>query len=491
MNSSRLTWLIVLLIATFGISQLFWGQRLEANNGLGWDGYTYAKICEGGIHSPAINHYLFFRIAPSLLLHSIYQIAGISFSPENIRLGFMWLNILCLMLSARMAGGLFSQFSLSLPHQLLGYLLLFLNFFALRFSFYYPVLTDVPGFTLGIALLYFYLKDEKMNIWLTGLLAAFTWPPVALTAIPMLLFAYKPLPFQDVSSRHRLWLMSGTALISMGIIYYVWQVIQTREYIAFALPVDRKWLIFSSCCLILSIFPAGLLFRNARLYSIRNINWRQAVLVVSLIAIPALLYRIIQPPVAQELSGFAYLLKAHWFFSLSKPFISIVSHFSYFGILIPLLILFWPSFTRFVSSMGIGLPMALFINIMMFAPKSESRVLVNLFGTLAILFTLFAAQLRIKGLPLTIIIGIQVLISKCWFSLNFTNITTAYFRSDGLIAWPFQKFYMHLGIYMTPQIWAILLLCLLFSLTLLLFVFFTPRWDKEKIVSHSITENGK
>ncbi len=394
------------------------------------------------------------------------------------------------MLSARMAGSLFAQFSLPLQHQLLGYLLLFFNFFALRFSFYYPVLTDVPGFTLGIALLYFYLKDEKVNILLTGLLAAFTWPPVALMAIPMLLFAYKPLTFQDVSHRHRLGLLGGSALISIGIIYYVWEVIQAREYIAFALPIDRNWLAFSAFSITLSVLPAGLLFRNTLQYSIQPVHWRNVVMVLILIAIPGVLYWIIHPPIAQELSGFSYLLKAHWFFSLSKPFISIVSHFSYFGILIPLLILFWPSFTRFISATGIGLPMALYIHFIMFFPKSESRVLVNLFGMLAILFTLFSAQLRIKGLRLPILILIQVLISKCWFSLDFSNITTDYYRTDGLIAWPFQKFYMHLGIYMTPQIWATLVLLLLLTLTVLLFVFFTPRLHKEKIISHSITENG-
>jgi len=150
--------------------------QLPANEGLGWDGFGYYQMAVDGFHSPTLNTLMAFRLFPSLLIHAILGMAGIAFTPAHVILAFKIMNTMLIGLSAMMVRGIFNNYKMDFISQLTGFALIFLNYGVLNFTYYYPVMTDTPAFALSVAIFYFFLLGESLNIFLAGLIGAFTWP---------------------------------------------------------------------------------------------------------------------------------------------------------------------------------------------------------------------------------------------------------------------------------------------------------------------------
>ncbi len=176
-----------LLVLAVCIWRIFVPQ-LPANNGLGWDGYRYYMLAVDGLQSDVLDSYLAFRIFPSLLCHIFFKVFSISFSPAHVILFFKIMSAFLIGCSAWMVKKIFEQYKLDAVSQLTGFALIFLNYGVMYFTYYYPVMTDIPAFFLSIALFYFFVRGELMNIFLTGLIGAFTWPVLFVMAIALLLF---------------------------------------------------------------------------------------------------------------------------------------------------------------------------------------------------------------------------------------------------------------------------------------------------------------
>ena len=64
----------------------------------------------------------------------------------------------------------------------------FYNYHVLKFMGYCPVMTDMPTYTLSIALAYFFIKQNKTGLITTGLISIVVFPLLALMALLLLAF---------------------------------------------------------------------------------------------------------------------------------------------------------------------------------------------------------------------------------------------------------------------------------------------------------------
>src|SRR5438270_513521 len=105
------SYVIPLLILCICIWRIFVPQ-LPANNGLGWDGYRYYLLTVDGLKSNVLDSYLVLRIFPSLLLHSLFAVFHIAFTPETVILAFKIMSSVLIAISAWIVKRIFDQYKL-------------------------------------------------------------------------------------------------------------------------------------------------------------------------------------------------------------------------------------------------------------------------------------------------------------------------------------------------------------------------------------------
>jgi hypothetical protein len=245
-------YLLPLVVVTICIWRIFVAQ-LPANAGLGWDGMRYYQITADGLDSKVIDSYLILRIFPCLLIHILLKLASIAFTPANVILGFKIMNTVLIGLSALMVKSIFTQYKLNPISQLIGFVLVFLNYSVLYFTYYYPVMTDTPAFFLSIALFYFFVRGELSNVFLIGLIGAFTFPVIFPMAFALLLFSKKEVEYAPVNKV--LQYATGAVCVAYALVLG-WYLIFVKNEVTdftFTLPINHGMLP-------ISFFVVALLF---------------------------------------------------------------------------------------------------------------------------------------------------------------------------------------------------------------------------------------
>ena len=461
-----------LIIFSICVWRMFVPQ-LPANDGLGWDGYRYYSITLDGIHSNVLDSYLVFRIFPCVLIHSILKILSISIDPPHVILAFKIMNSVMIGLSAVMVKRIFSYYKLSDISQLIGFILVFMNYGVLNFTFYYPVMTDTPTYCLSIALFYFYVRGELLNVFLIGLIGAFTWPVLFAMALALLLFPNKKVEFMPINK----WFQYTLCVLSFGYaILMSWYIIYVRKdnlEMAYSLPISREMLPVTFLGIGFLFFFMPFLLGNKTFFSLQYykslLNGNRIFAAISLLILFFIVRGSLHVSATDYMTPYN-LIKIHLIFAFARPLTTVVNHFNYFGVGILLVFIFWRQFAAFVSTFGLGVAASVFVNLVFFSMKPESRAQVHNMPWLLILTALYIGQFKFSKIFYALIIIINLIAAKLWlfFDYNYYNNPSL---PDGTIGFPDQWFFMNLGMWMTESVWfwgliitAVCLLVLILSL---------------------------
>jgi hypothetical protein len=123
-------------IVLFYLASFRYAEKLQANQGLGWDGYRYANVAQYLHESKELDAYLIMRVIPSAWVHLVFKWLEIDFSPSNIIKGFEYINLIAILI-----GVFFTQKTMRLLNvqnriQWFGVTLLILNYGLLKFVVY-------------------------------------------------------------------------------------------------------------------------------------------------------------------------------------------------------------------------------------------------------------------------------------------------------------------------------------------------------------------
>ena len=179
---------VVLNVLLIG-STLF--EQIQVNEGLGWDGIHYADLTRNFIQymkEHSLNSYKVQRIFPCGIVFILLKLLHLSDSNANIVAVFSAYNIILLNIALFTWFRILKIFSVSSQTMLLCTILLFFNFSIIKFSTFYPVLTDISAFALGMVLLYAYLRNNTVAVVVFGLISAFTHPLLQYFSILLFLF---------------------------------------------------------------------------------------------------------------------------------------------------------------------------------------------------------------------------------------------------------------------------------------------------------------
>lgn len=419
-------------------------EKLDIRGGLGWDGGIYGSIAADfptQLVTNQLNDYYIQRILPSAIVSFGLQLTGIPRSVDHIIQAFIVLNAALLALVAYFWGGIARELFISVPGRWVGLLALFGSYAVLKFSAFYPVLTDVPGFAMGFALLYFYQRGSAVGLIVTILAGVFTWPTVIYVGAPLLVFGGSRLSIARPDAKPH----AVSFMISLGI-----AVALLASYSYFADWPTLRAALQPVLNLSISVAVIALFFGFVYLTNVQlRITLQDAITTLrrrnGLVRLAALAVIVFILTVAQRLwSGGPPTLDTATFAtrmltqSIMYPAVSYVADAVYFGPIVLLTILLWPRVCQSLHTYGVGMLLSVGIGLLL-ALSSESRIQNELVG-LIIPFSVKAIDTLDWGSPQYWLFGsVSLLASKVWLTIG----SVANGNQD--------LYFMSLGPWMTAQ----------------------------------------
>jgi len=388
------------------------------------DGFTYIEITRFFMESTSLDYYRVMRIVPSGIVHYTLEWLGLPLTNANILSGFEIMNLVSIAVTIFVVDRTLRLLEVSKGTRELAFVLLVMSFSVLKYSVYYAVLTDMPALCLGTLLLFLHLKGHQFALAATTFIGAFTWPILLYQGLILLAFPvhrggamiHDPLPRW---SRTALSCLSGA--FGAGVLAYA--VFYLRGNPSFGyLTIDVAYLLLSSVLFVMafSLLPIMVFeraFMNPR-KMLRRADWRWLVGGGGIfLAVSKLKDMLVTSSADPGYGSIQNLLKIQADTFTELPFITFVAHTSYFGCVIPLLLLFWGPFSREAAKHGPGVALALLLNLYAVGLNSQSRLLVNLLPWLVIFLVTSLDHYRLPRRFAQVILLLNVLLSKVWLHI--------------------------------------------------------------------------
>lgn len=448
-------------------------EYLPVNNGLGWDGWNYYDIAVNLLNSGSLNTYTSLRVGPSIFVHLLVRVLNLGFTPEGVLTGFRILNTICLTLGVFFVQKIFYLKKVDFKIQLFGFILLTCNYFFLKFSTYYIVLTDFSAFFLSSIMLYYYFAGNKLNILLISIIGFFTWPIVVMQAVFLLCYDSNEVEYKETNKTKHIIPVLFVILLFILSVYYLYT-IKFEQIYPYTLMQNTLLLPVSIAFVLLFYFGLGQYFSNDNLFSkqlFSQIRKEGIVLAGVLVVIVLFTLKVIQAnlPASDQLSS-VQLLKVPLLHATLVPGIFLVSQFSFYGIIIVLFMIFHKQLRKGVYKLGYGFFFAFLSNMFLLGITTECRILVNLMPYAVVLLCLVLDKEQLTYIKTGIIGILSLLVSKVWLIVNFD---LQYSQKDLTrpIGFPNQKFMMHLGIWMSEMSYYILLAGFVVTFVIVFFMF--------------------
>jgi hypothetical protein len=428
----------ILIIVLITIGNFIWRDLIPENNGFGWDGYSNYKPLLLDCQSLLLNHkldgYSIQRIFPFCTGHYLIRLVHAGFSDKSLIFHFQIYQFIVLLLIQFFWYKITAFLRLSKTGFWLGFLGLIVTFATLKLDFYYPILSDRSALLLGLASLYFYLRQNTIGLLISAIIGTVTWPTLILINAILFLFPYQktvlPLNKDNDKLIHLIILfVCGYVLFWMGKIC-VYAVTTPKDTIGFWYYILVQYLPFSIVGCILYLYyslrgvSSGLVLNiKSLIQHFSTLPWRNyiglSLLIIWYIALKKIIANTDLPV---RLAGSTFLSNIA-LASIMKPLSFIIQHTIYFGPLIVLIILYFKDYCKKVQNLGFGFVLIIGAGLIQ-SINSESRQLLALlpFFILPIVLVLEDIMVSKRALIITTIISIGL--SKFYLPINWiaTNI---------------------------------------------------------------------
>lgn len=459
--------LLILFVAWFAYS-FNHGEKVQHNAGLGWDGSGYAVITWTGVEKlikgKHLNEYRIQRILPAAIIDFTSKIAGYKLKPEaKIVQAFRLLNITVIFIGLIFLWLIIQHFRWGLPIRLIAFSSVFLNYPVLKMSMYYPILCDIPAFTLGIMMAYFYLKRMNARLFLTTLISAFVFPSMLVVGLILFVFStennktdlnFKP----NALSKYLVAVCSVSMTVFSLILTYTMAFISSRKDLV---QVNHDLLYLSAFCMLVYLIYAFLPLSDIRLYLLQFKSYLKdkkfycralfGLLLFLLVRI-FIIYFSNKSPGAYHGSDF-YYLETILQLSLVNPFVNFVSHIMYYGPIVCVILFLWRSFVAVVKEHGFGLVLFVCFYLIMLL-GSESRQYINALPLFAIIGCEVLNRLKVGWLFAYSFLVLSLVISRFWLKLNVVHWVPG---MKDLLLFPKEMYFMSQGPWMIHYMYGVFL----------------------------------
>ena len=427
-------------------------EKINWGGGFGMDGQFYGAAASDptAYVSPPLScrgHACTVRILPSALVHVLLRAAGMEFSNQNIIWGFIAINALALWGSLALWVKIAKLASLSARATMLGACGLLVNFGTLKFFSYYPVLTDPVAQFIGFCAVYFFLTRSTVMLSILGAVSWFVWLTGPYFCLILVLTNPVNVATRRIRIKDDVWFV-GRVICAGALVSLVLALALTATepyklssghipYLALSAGT-----IFAAVWIILSAVPPLLPSRLTvfLVSALRSLPLATFILLMN--------HHISRPGSVSTIEG----LQTFVYFSSQQPFVSLVSHVTFFGPIVLLMIMYFKDICRTASQFGMRAAVIL-ICIAFMSLNSESRHLFMMYPFVIFFVSLWANhEAQMKREFLVLFVCVSLFMSKIWLTIGPLSAANQFHYPDvyfymNLGPWmPSQFYWIHLGI---------------------------------------------
>lgn len=491
--------LMLLIIIVIGLLNFFWGEKIPAGGGFGWDGSYYAEMVrnlDSMINKGQLNGYYTQRILPSAIVRSMLLFSETSMSDVNIIRCFEIYNLTLLVGACFAWRRIANKFLLSLGGRWIGFSGIFINFQCSKQAFYYPVLTDVTALLVAILLLLFYVEKKPIALFFVTVIGAFCWPVVSVCGALLLILLGSELPNKVVEpdaltagSINVPYLAKIGGLLTIGLSVFGYllltQIMPVSEHACAVFNNQLQAVITATAPIIstaiegafnssnpcplekfltkaeqfLTALPSlfGLVvalialvgsrsFFRAVLFNLRHARLLLVGLSIAAVLIPAIIVKLVSNPSIANPSSLTLLIKLALFPQEGKFLLSVVTLAVFWGPVVLLLLLYWKEFCVQARKLGAGVVGIIGISLVL-GLVNEPRFLTIGWPFLVLGLILVLESLSTEPSFKYVLITLTILYSQFWLKLNISPWMLP--DNEGLQDFPKQLYFMHYGLWMS------------------------------------------
>ncbi len=331
-------------------------------------------------------------------------------SIANIHLFFEILDLLFIIMASYTCYFISNHLNISSRGRWLLFVAIFFNYGIMKYYMSVSILTDIMGYTIITLLVYFYIKNKTLALWITTVIGTFCWAPLMYAGLILMAFPRLKYPLKQVIPSFKL-LTIPVALIC-GLIFL--------DIIKLTLGQSKELnlnLVLSGLSTLLYIsFSSKELFRHE--YFLKNswsilYSYRKSILLsgITFITIKVFIIYISHPGGFALFDFFEQVLVDR---SLVKPFGYFIDHVQFYGPLLILTVLLWRSISQITHQYGVGL-IFFFLFSILFSLNTESRHSVHSFPILAIFTVKALENLKLRPYFYWIIMALGLFYSQIWW----------------------------------------------------------------------------
>jgi hypothetical protein len=331
--------------------------------------------------------------------------------------------------------------------------------------FYYPVLTDMMAFMLGMLMLICYLKNYAIGILLIALLGAFTFPTLLYSGLLLYVFPMESstdFPVQKSRRVNRIFPLAVTIIFLLLIVafYFYRKVPLINPNTDFVLSIS----ILAALVYIYSV--SGLMIQlDFYIKALSTFNrWNRlviAILCVCVVMAISWTFSSSEPSIFNYKGFLANIVIV----AIANPWNFLVAHAVYLGPVFFLLLYYANTFIYSIEKYGLGLHLFIF-GYALLSVCSESRLFINAWPFFITFLCIVLEKERFSNAFYCLMLLLSLVWSKFWFRINIGDFTGNYF------AFPDQRYFMSQGPWMSDTMFLMqgALSLLIYGLIYLLFL---------------------
>jgi hypothetical protein len=471
---------VLLLILVTLLTYAFFSEKIFSHDGMGYDGAFYGNFTiylKENIKDHTINKYYFQRLLLPFIIHHLFSLLHISLSIANVILAYSIANISFIFAGVYFFFRTSSLIKLSKSIEVIGFAALFFCFPILKLGLYYPILMDIPAFTLSIMMVYVYLKRKMALFFLLIFLGSFVYPNFIVLSV-LYFFNFRKDNevvgqeqnklisfFNKVNFLHLIICFALPAILLYAYFTLFWQ--SSFENIKTQFVVNTAQMSYVCFMFLLAFFyVAWLNYFSRKNFTLQLFFKSVNSMAIILAGIVFMLIQVIINTYASKdtvpLTFMKYIFTIIYQ-AISNPINFIVAHVFYFG-LTPLLSLFiMKDIKREIVNFGFG--MILFFNVaIFFSIGSESRQLINYYPFLVFLLIYALNKYWEVSMSFSLIVSaISLTLSHFWYTINKGIIPDPKIEPNSILAFPLQRYFMFQGPWVNDTMYKIhlVVVCLL------------------------------
>ena len=469
----KIEYILIFLFFGWLLVNVFFGERIPANNGIGWDGRLYAEIAQRFtdlVSHNQLTQYSLQRVFPSATVYFAAKLMHIPITDLQIPLAFSIYNTTILFFAVLMWNAIAKKLMWN-PHvRLISFAGLFLNYAILKMNTYYPTLTDTSAFMFGLLMMYFFLSNKNYCVLLTGIIGAFIFPTFLYVGLILFVFPVEKkqenityIPTVSKKEKYFALFKAVNIVVASLVIYKISGEKSLGGYYGF--PVLCISAIGLFIYLFLAMHPISKHSFNIFFMIKRALSYRILLALLVAVSVKKLIYFLSNKD-AGVLTP--WILITHIMAqALAYPLNFIISHIIYYGPIICFCIFFWKESVEYIKHKGPGLFIVTVLYVVL-SIGSESRQFMNFFPIVVIVVAEVLNRKTLSWNFTYAFILLSLITSKVWLPLNhgewFDLLTHPV---ELILAFPMQWYFMSQGPWVSHSMYIINLIAvsMLFLLT--------------------------